>query len=80
MQEKEIVNDIVTMLKGSLNSYTTMISEASSEELRQTLLQLRNSCEESQKQFAGIAMQKGYYQPAPPASPEDIQQVKNQFQ
>ncbi len=80
MQEKEIVNDIVTMLKGSLNTYTTMISEASSEELRQTLLQLRNSCEESQKQFANIAMQKGYYQAAPPASQEDIQQVKNQVQ
>ncbi|MGD9678950.1 MAG: spore coat protein [Vulcanibacillus sp.] len=80
MQEKEIVNDVVSMLKGSLNTYTTMISEASSEEFRQTLLQLRNSCEDSQKQFANIAMQKGYYQPAPPASQEDIMQVKNQVQ
>ncbi|OEF99253.1 coat protein F [Vulcanibacillus modesticaldus] len=78
MQEKEIVNDVLSMLKSGLGNYARMIGETSNQQLRQTLQQIRNSDEQFQYQLANIAIQKGYYQPAQPASPTDLQQVKSQ--
>jgi len=79
MHEKEMVNDVLTMMKGSLGNYARVISETSNQQLRQTLQQIRNADEQFQYQLASIAQQKGYYQPAQQASANDIQQIKSQF-
>ncbi|MFX0561225.1 spore coat protein [Tepidibacillus infernus] len=79
MQEKEIVNDVLNQLKGSLGNYAHVIAETSNANLRQTLQQIRNGDEQFQYQLANLAQQKGYYQPAQPASAADIQQVKSQL-
>jgi len=79
MQEKEIVNDVLTQLKGSLGNYAKVIAETSNPTLRQTIQQIRNSDEQFQFQLANVAMQKGYYQPAQPANPTEVQQVRSQL-
>ena len=79
MQEKQMVNDVLSMLKSSLGTYAKAISETSNQQLRQTLQQIRNSDEQFQYQLANVAMQQGYYQPAQQATDNEIQQVKNQL-
>lgn len=78
MQEKDMVNDVLSMINASLTTYATSIAECQNQQLRQTLQQIRNSDEQSQFQLAQLAMQKGYYQPAQPASSQDLQQVLSQ--
>jgi len=80
MQEKQIVNDVLSMVKSSLTDYTRAISECSNPQLRQKLQQIRNADEQFQFQLANTAIQKGYYQPAMQATDTDVQQVKSQFQ
>ncbi len=79
LQEKEMVNDIMSMVKSSLTCYATYIAESSNPQLRQTLQQMRNSDEQFQFQLFQIAEQKGFYKPASPANTQDIQEVKSQF-
>ena len=57
----------------------SVISQASNQQLRQTIQQIRNNCEQSQYQLYQMAEQKGYYQPAAQANPQEIQQVKSSF-
>jgi len=78
MQEKQIVNDVLNQLKGSLGNYARFIAETSNEQLRETLRQIRNSDEQFQYDLSNVATQKGYYTPAQPAKPQDIQQVLTQ--
>ncbi|WP_339060296.1 spore coat protein [Tepidibacillus marianensis] len=78
MQEKQIVNDVLNQLKGSLGNYARVIVETANPQLRQTLQQIRNSDEQFQYDLSNIATQKGYYTPAQPASQQDIQQVLSQ--
>ncbi len=78
MQDKEMVNDILGQVKASLTKYAMAISECNNQQLRQTLVQIRNSDEQFQQQLASLAMQKGYYVPAQPATPQEIQQVYTQ--
>jgi spore coat protein CotF len=40
---------------------------------------MRNEDEQRQYQIAQTATQKGYYKPAAPAAPNDIQQVKSEL-
>lgn len=79
MQEKDLVMDILSMTKASLGSYAKAISETSNQQLRSTLQQIRNSDEQFQYQLYQLASQKNYYQPAQPASAQDINQIKQQF-
>lgn len=79
MREKDMVNDVLSMINNSLTTYASAIAEAENQQLRQTLQQMRNSDEQFQFQLAQAAMQKGYYQPAQMASQQDIQQVKSQL-
>ncbi|MGI5920914.1 MAG: spore coat protein [Syntrophomonadaceae bacterium] len=79
MQDKEMVNDVLSMVKGSLNTYTTTISETTNQQLRQTLQQIRNSDEQFHYQLFQLANQKGFYKPATNANPQDIQSVKSQL-
>ncbi|NLY77778.1 MAG: spore coat protein [Tissierellia bacterium] len=77
LQEKDMVNDAISMTKASINCYNAAIVECANQQLRGTLQQLRNEAEQFQYQLFQIAEQKGYYNPAPTAKADDIQQVKS---
>lgn len=79
MQEKDMVNDVLSMLKSSIAGYAHFITEAGNEEFRQTIQQMRNGDEKCQYDLFKIAQQKGYYKPAQAASPNDLQNVKSEF-
>ena len=79
MQDKEMVNDILSQLNSSLTGYANVISQASNQQLRQAIQQIRNNCETSQYDLYKLAEQKGYYKPAQQADQNDIMQVKSQF-
>jgi spore coat protein CotF len=77
MGDKEMVNDILSMIKSSLTTYSSSISECSNQQLRQTLQQIRNSDEQFQYQLYQMAESKGFYKPATQADSKDIQQVRS---
>lgn len=79
MQEKDMVNDILSMINSSLTGYANTISQCSDQTLRQELQQIRNADEQFQYQLFKIAEQKGYYQPAGQATQQEIQEVKSTF-
>jgi len=79
MQEKDMVNDVLSMVNSSITAYANCITQTSNQSLRQTLQQIRNSDEQFQYQLYQIAEQKGYYKPAEQASQHDIKQVRNMF-
>ena len=79
MQDKEMVNDILSTVNCSLTNYASAIAQCSDQNLRQTLQQIRNSDEQFQYQLSKAAEQKGYYKPAEQASSQEIQQVKSIF-
>ncbi len=79
MQEKDMVNDVLSMVNGSLVDYANCIAQASNQNLRQTLQQIRDGDEQFQYKLYQMAEQKGYYQPAQQASQQDLQQVKAMF-
>lgn len=78
MQEKEMVNDVLAMINGSLSGYASVISQASNAQFRQTVQQIRNSDEQFQFQLYQMAEQKGFYKPAAQAPQSDIQAVRSQ--
>ena len=78
-QDKEMVNDVLSMVNSSLTCYAGYISETCNQQLRQTLQQIRNSDEQFQYQLFQMAEQKGFYKPASQASQQEIQQIKSQF-
>lgn len=80
MEEKTMVNDILDGTKAELTTYQGVISEAENMQLRQTIQQIRNNCESFQYELFKIAQIKGYYKPAQPATPEEINQVKTELQ
>jgi len=79
MQEKDMVNDYLTSLKSSMATYAQAISETSNQQLRQTLIQMRNQDENRQYTVYQMAVQKGYYQPASQANQNEVQQVRSQL-
>ena len=80
MEEKTMVNDILSSVKSDLTAYQTAISESENMQLRQTFQQIRNSDESFQYELFKIAQSKGYYQPAEKATVMEIDTVKNQLQ
>jgi len=79
MQDKEMVNDLLSQINSSITGYANVISQTENPQLRQTIQQIRNNCEAFQYDLFKLAEQKGYYQPAQKASQEDIMVVKNQL-
>ena len=79
MQDKDMVNDILSMVNGSLVGYANSIAQASNPQLRQTLQQIRNSDEQFQFQLSQKASQKGFYQDAQQANQNTVQQYKSQL-
>ncbi|MGG6311813.1 spore coat protein [Paenibacillus macerans] len=79
MQDKDMVNDALSMVKSSLTTYTSVISECANPQLRSTIQQIRNNCEASQYELFHLAQSKGFYQPAMMADNMEVQQVKSQL-
>ncbi|MDH7479676.1 MAG: spore coat protein [Syntrophomonadaceae bacterium] len=79
MQEKDMVNDVLSMINSSLTGYANAIAQTSNPQLRQTLQQIRNSDEMFQYDLYKLAEKKGFYKPAQMADVGDIQYVKSQF-
>ncbi len=79
MDEKTMVNDVLSNVKSELTTYQTAITEAANQELRQTIQTIRNSSEAFQYELFKVAQTKGYYQPAATATPMEITNVKNEF-
>ncbi len=80
MQEKDMVNDVLSQVNSSLTGYSNVISQASNPQFRQTIQQLRNNCETFQYDLYKLAEQKGYYKAAQTATMNEVQQVKSLFQ
>ncbi len=80
MEEKIMVNDILSGVKADLTAYQTAITECENMNLRQTLIQIRDNDESFQYELFKIAQTKGYYKPAAKATVTEIQNVKNELQ
>ena len=78
MEEKAIVNDVLSSTKACLKDFEGAIIETSNMELRQTFQNLRNSSESFQYELFKLAESKGYYTPAQNVTLEEIATVKNQ--
>lgn len=79
MQEKEMVNDTLSMVNSSITNYGAVITQCENEQLRNTIQQKRNGDEQLQYQLYKLASQKGYYKPAAVATTQEIQDVKSQL-
>ena len=79
MDEKTMVNDILSGEKSNLTAYQTAISESENMQLRQTFQQIRNNDESFQYELFKTAEAKGYYKPAQPATVTEIQTVKDEL-
>ena len=73
MNEKIMVNDILSGVKSNLTTYQNAISETENMELRQTLQQIRNNDESFQYELFKVAQAKGYYKPAQTATTTEIE-------
>ena len=80
MDEKTMVNDILSGVKSELTTYQTVISETENMQLRQTIQQIRNNDESFQYELFKIAETKGYYKPAAKATSTEISSVQSELQ
>ncbi|WP_226527530.1 spore coat protein [Metabacillus niabensis] len=80
LQEKDMVSDYLSNLNSSLASYAQMIAQCNNQQLRNTLIQIRNSDEQKQWEVYQAAVQRNYYTPASQAEQQDVMEVKQQFQ
>ena len=55
LQEKTMVADTLAGINGELIRYAEMIAQSENKELKQTLKQFRNACEQSQEELYQIA-------------------------
>ncbi len=77
MNEKTMVADTLTGINGELVRFGEMIAQTENSELKQTLKQFRNACEQSQEELYKIAREKSYY--VPKATQQEIDHVKGLF-
>ena len=79
MNEKTMVADTLTGINGELVRFGEMIAQTENTELKQTLKQFRNACEQSQEELYKLAREKSYYVPAAKATQQEIDHVKSLF-
>ncbi|MCD8396840.1 MAG: spore coat protein [Lachnospiraceae bacterium] len=77
MDEKTMVSDTLESINSELGRYGEMIPQTENPQLKQTLKQFRNQCEQSQEEIYQIARSKQYYIPAAKASAEEISHVRS---
>ncbi|HHV09883.1 MAG TPA: spore coat protein [Clostridiales bacterium] len=79
INEKIMVNDVLSSAKSNLTFYANTISECANPTLRSTIQQIRNCDEASQYKLFQMAQAKGYYKPAITAKDDEVQQTKSQL-
>lgn len=79
MQEKIMVADTLAGINGELTRYAGMIAQSENKELKSTLKQMRNACEQSQEELYQIARAKSYYVPAAKATDAEVAHVRDLF-
>lgn len=79
LQEKTMVSDTLAGINSELVHYAEMIAQTDNKELKQTLKQFRNACEQSQEELYNIAREKSYYVPAEKATAEAVAHVRSLF-
>lgn len=79
MQDKIMVNDTLAGINGELVRFGEMIPQTENKELKQTLKQFRNACEQSQEQLFELARERSYYVPSAKADAEDVKHVRSLF-
>lgn len=67
-----VKHDIVCLTKAG--------EECANPQLRQAILQFRNTAEQNQAQLARFATEQGWYIQSPPADPNLVQHVKQQLE
>lgn len=79
LSEQDLLNDLLLQEKQLIGAYSTFITEASCQNLRQVLTtNLTENCNDQYQVFAAMK-QKGYYQ-AKDAPTMDVQSAKQKFQ
>ena len=74
-----MVADTLAGINSELVRYAEMIAQSENKELKQTLKQMRNACEQSQEELYNIAREKSYYVPASKATADEVAHVKALF-
>ncbi|HHV54841.1 MAG TPA: spore coat protein [Firmicutes bacterium] len=80
MNDKDIASDMLNSVKQGVQMFTLASIEAANPQLRQTLLNLRNQCEQTQWQLFELSRANNWYQPAPQADPQYMQQLARTYQ
>jgi spore coat protein CotF len=73
--DREMTLDLLDSTKTGSVEFTKAATETSNPALRQTILQIRNQCEQSQQLIGQYAQSKNFYMPAPPAPYQDISTI-----
>ena len=79
MNEKDMMNDYLSMINGSLSGYASVIAQTNNPQLRQTFQQMRDNDEQRQYKIYQAAKQKGYYKPTCEAPQNEINSVKTEL-
>ncbi len=74
-----MVADTLAGINGELTRYAGMIAQSENKELKNTLKQMRNACEQSQEELYQIAREKSYYVPAAKATDAEVAHVRDLF-
>ncbi|MCL2052636.1 MAG: spore coat protein [Lachnospiraceae bacterium] len=80
IDEKTMVTDTLAGINGELVRFASMIPQTENEELKQTLTQFRNACEQSQEEIFQIARERSYHVPAPKAAQKDVDHLRSLFE
>lgn len=80
MDEKTMVNDVLSEIKSELSIYENVITETENMQLRQIFQQIRNNGEAFQYELFKIAETKGYYKPSGKATVTEISTVKDELE
>ncbi|MEW6624234.1 MAG: spore coat protein [Bacillota bacterium] len=77
--DRDMALDCMESTKHSIVELTKAAMESSNPSLKNTLIQMRNRCEQTLQEIGTISMNKGWYMPSPPADHSDIQKVQSFF-
>lgn len=79
MNERDFINDILTMEKYMTSSYITFLHEASHTSLYEDIHTIFNETQNAQRELYNTMFQKGWYK-IEPADQQKLQQSYQQFQ
>jgi len=75
-----VAYDSLDTMKTSIKELTGALIEASNQNLKQTLIQMRDQAEQDHEKLYHIAEQNGWYLSAAKANPQEISRFNNFFQ